>query len=288
MRFIIILFFVSWFAGNSAKSAPITFNTALPVSNDEVIVRGQYIYGEASGDGMQFSQNTLVLATGYGINSKLALFTVLPFAQKRLQTTMGSRQSSGLGDARVFARYTLLQRDGPGRTFRIAPFAGVKLPTGSSENTDVIGILPKGVQSGSGTFDGFAGVVMTWANTNWQNDSQLSFQSNGVKAGFQSGSGFNADTSFQLRIDDQALGGGAPAYLYAVLEAGASFKARDRLNGIEITQSGGETIHLAPGLQLAARRWIAEISVLAPIVQNLNGAPIKPDFQTRIGLRINY
>ncbi|PHR62827.1 MAG: hypothetical protein COA47_01855 [Robiginitomaculum sp.] len=276
--------------GNSwpALAAPVTFNTALPVSQGETIVRGQVIYGEASGGGAKFTIKNLALATGYGVTSKLALFGVIPFAQKRLQTPIAHRQSTGFGDARVFARYTMIQRDGRGNTFRIAPFIGAKLPLGASNRKDQLGRLPQAVQPGSGTVDGFGGVIMTLANTKWQNDTQISFQTNGSANGFQAGRSFRADTSLQVRLHDQALTSKKAAYLYAVLEAGIELRARDRLNGSEIAISGADQINLAPALQLATLRWIAEISFLLPVWQNTNGAAISSDFQTRIGLRINY
>ncbi len=275
---------ISW----PALAAPVTFNTALPVSQGEIIVRAQAIYGEASGGDAKFTNKNFVLATGYGVTPKLALFGVVPFAQKRLQTPFAQRQSTGFGDAKMFARYTMLQLDGKGRTFRLAPFMGAKLPVGANNQTDQLGRLPQAVQSGSGTVDGFGGVIMTWANTKWQNDTQISLQRNGTKNGFQTGHSFRADTSFQVRLHDQALTSKKTAYLYAVLEVGAETRDRDRLNGSEIPLSGGERINLAPALQLATLRWIAEISVLLPVWQNTNGALVTPDFQTHIGLRINY
>jgi len=68
---------------------------------------------------------TLVSVLGYGVTHKLALFDVLPYVDNELNLTVAgsrvTRAASGMGDASVFARYTLLQRDQPGRTFRIAP-----------------------------------------------------------------------------------------------------------------------------------------------------------------------
>jgi hypothetical protein len=271
-----------------AIAAPVTFNTALPVSKGEVIVRGQFIYSAASGSGAELDRQQIVIAGGYGINSKLALFAVVPVGQQKLQSFTESRQSSGVGDSRVFARYTLLQRDQLGSTFRIAPFVGVKLPTGENNIVDATGILPAALQTGTGSIDGFGGIVATFANTKWQSDSQISYQLNGSNSGLQIGDALRIETSLQMRLHDRALGGQNPAYLYAVLESGYTTIDKTRINGVAITASGGRSAYIAPAIQLATKRWIAEISVKVPLWQDVPVTGITPDFQTRIGLRVNY
>ena len=84
----------------------------------------------------------------------LALFGALPLVDKDLDLAAGGerigRRASGLGDLSLFGRYTLYQDDQPGRTFRLAPFLGVKAPTGSDDRSDSRGRLPPPVQPGSG------------------------------------------------------------------------------------------------------------------------------------------
>ncbi|NIP22662.1 MAG: transporter, partial [Phycisphaerae bacterium] len=90
----------------------------------------------------------------YGVTNKFALFGVVPYVDKDLDVTVGgnriNRSDSGIGDVSVFGRYTVLQHDQPGRTFRIAPFFGVKAPTGDDNERDRYGRLPPSVQSGTG------------------------------------------------------------------------------------------------------------------------------------------
>ena len=59
----------------------------------------------------------------------------------------------------MFGRNTVLQHDKPGRTFQIAPFFGVKAPTGDDER-DRFGRLPPSVQPGTGAWDF---LVALWA-----------------------------------------------------------------------------------------------------------------------------
>ena len=123
--------------------------------------------------------NALVSVLGYGINGDLAVFGVLPYLKKELQTTMGgtrvTRSSKGFGDSSVFARYTFFKQDARGYTFRIAAFGGVKVPTGDDDESDALGRLPIPLQSGTGSWDGFGGVIATYQTLAFQVDAQASY-----------------------------------------------------------------------------------------------------------------
>lgn len=45
---------------------------------------------------------------------------------------------------------------------------------------------------------------------------------------------------------------------------------------------------LSPGLQYVTRKWIAEVGVQIPVVQDLNGAALGQDDGVSAGVRINY
>ncbi|GAA3535043.1 heavy metal-associated domain-containing protein [Zobellella aerophila] len=66
---------------------------------------------------------------------------------KRVETDIQAgqrvqRRQKGLGDLGLFGRYTIFQQDQPGRTFRLAPFAGIEAPTGEDEAGDALRRLP--------------------------------------------------------------------------------------------------------------------------------------------------
>jgi hypothetical protein len=179
----------------STWGAPVTFNTALPVGGGEFVARGMVVVSQSGEDpgptDRDHSVMSLVTVLGYGVTHKLALFGVLPYVDKELDLTEAgsrvNRTSSGLGDASVFARYTLLQRDYPGRTFRIAPFVGVKAPTGDDDNRDMFGRLPPDMQSGSGAWDVFGGIVATYQTFALQTDGQVSYRVKNKANGFDPG-----------------------------------------------------------------------------------------------------
>jgi len=119
------------FGAERAWPAAQTFDTALPVAKGEFIFREQFLARSLGQDRTPADPEVNVFGgasvLGYGIRGDLAFFGVAPLLRKELDVTIPdgtrvSRRTAGLGDARVFARYTAFQADVPGRTFRIAPF----------------------------------------------------------------------------------------------------------------------------------------------------------------------
>lgn len=139
-------------------AAPITFNTALPVAAGEFVFREQIRWlrsdDDPSGADRELRALAAITLLGYGVNSKLVVFGVLPYAYKILATkSVGNRterDNRGLGDAIAFARYTFWKEDTPGRTFRLAGIGGFTAPTGDDAERDRFGRLPPSLQDGSG------------------------------------------------------------------------------------------------------------------------------------------
>jgi len=283
-------------AAGSAWGAPVTINTALPVGGGEFVARGIVVVSQSGEDpgaaDRDHSATSLVTVLGYGVTHKLALFGVLPYVDKKLDFTEAggriSRSASGLGDASVFARYTLVQHDQPGRTFRIAPFAGVKAPTGDDDIRDIFGHLPPSVQPGSGAWDVFGGIVATYQTLALQTDGQVSYRVNNKANGFDPGDELRLDGSLQYRLWPRQLGGGVPSFLYGVLETNLVHRGRNEVNGDDDANSGGTTVFLSPGLQYVSKRWIVEGVVQFPVVQNLHGSALENDYVLRAGVRINF
>lgn len=280
----------------TAESAPITFNTALPVYEGGMVWREQFIYNKNSRDPSAANRDVkvsgLVSVLGYGVTRDFALFGVLPYFDKRLNLDMGgqrvSRSDKGIGDLTLFGRYTAYQSDAPGRTFRVAPFLGVKAPTGRDDAQDGLGRLPAPIQPGSGSWDALGGVVATYQTLAYQIDSQLSYKANSEANGFRFGNVAKLDASFQYRVWPQTLGGGVPAFLYGVLEANLVHAEKNRMGGVDDPNSGGTTLFLSPGLQYVTQKWILEAGIQVPVVQNLNGTALKNNYIFNTGFRVNF
>lgn len=283
-------------SGN-VPAAPITFNTALPVAKGTGVFRAQFVGVRRSDDPTAADRELTVLGgvgvLGYGVTEDFAVFGVVPYLDKELElaTEAGERierTTSGLGDVRVFGRYTVLRRDAPGRTFRIAPFAGVEAPTGEDDERDTLGRLPQPLQLGSGSWDPFFGVVGTWQTLDYQVDAQVSYEVNTEANDFEFGDLFRADASLQYRLWPRELGPGVPAFVYGVLEADLSHRGQNRMAGASDPDSGGTTLFLTPGLQYVSKRLIIEAAVQVPVLQDLNGGALADDYTVRAGFRFNF
>jgi hypothetical protein len=176
----------------------------------------------------------------------------------------------------------------PGRTFRIAPFAGVKAPTGDDNKRDMFGRLPSSVQPGSGAWDVFGGVVATFQTFAFQADGQISYRVKNKANGLDPGDELRLDGSLQYRLWPRQLGDGVPSFLYGVLESNLVHRDRDEVNAIDDANSGGTTLFLSPGLQYVTKRWIVEGVVQLPVVQNLHGNALENDYVLRAGVRFNF
>jgi len=279
-----------------ALGAPITFNTALPVAEDEFIFREQFIFDQSGDDPSGADRDREVFAAvsvlGYGVTSDLAIFVVLPYVDNSLKiTSMGvrsTRDKSGIGDLTLFGRYTVFKDDIPGRTFRVAPFAGVELPTGDDDETDGLGRLPASVQAGSGSVDPFGGLVATYQTLDFEIDAQASYKINTEANNFEFGDIARLDASLQYRFWPCSLESGVPSFLYVVFEGNLIHQNKNRSNGAQDPNSGGTTLFLMPGLQYVTQRWIVEGGVQIPVVQDLNGTALEKDYIVRFGFRFNF
>ena len=278
-------------------AAPITFNTALPVAKDSFVGRLQLVHAESRPDASPLRRkrdsNALIAVLGYGVSPTLAVFGVLPVVDQRLRLDGedGSRQTrsaDGIGDARLFARYTVFQRDAAGSTLRLAPFIGLELPTGANWRSDGQGTLPSAVQPGSGAVDVFGGLIATWQTLDYQIDGQIGYQHNRQADGFDAGDVLRADLSLQYRLWPRQLGAGVPGFLYGVIETNLLHRRRNSRQGHSDADSGGNTLFLSPGLQYVTRRWIVEAALQWPLLNHPNGDALEPGPIVRGGFRVNF
>lgn len=279
------------------SAGPITFNTALPVHVGEWIVRQQTIWLRATDDPSPVGRELSVLVAPtvvvYGFNRRVALFAIEPFLAKQIEvrTPAGpaTRAVTGFGDLTTLARVTAVAIDRPGETVRLAPFAGLKLPTGADDRADGLGRLPQALQLGSGSWDPLLGTVFTWQRLGWELDASASYQRRTEANGFEAGDEGAGEVSFQYRLVPRgALGSGVPSYLYAVVESNAVWRGRDRLAGTPDPDSGGFTLSVAPGLQWVTLRTVLEAAVQVPVVEHTNGLGLREDFAARLSLRVSF
>jgi hypothetical protein len=148
-------------------ASPATFVTALPVARDQWLIRfnAQPSFGSSDSRSVQFP-----ITNAFGITSRWAFFLNLNqgFASLTEGATKTRLDSSGSGDTLGFVRYTLFRIDKPLSTLRIAPLAGISIPTGDNSLKGPQGLLPGSLQTGSGTLDPHLRTRFSaWAGGSW-------------------------------------------------------------------------------------------------------------------------
>ncbi len=281
----------------AAQAGPITSNTALPVHDGELIFREQFLWVRSTRDSSPLDMNLNVLVAPtviiYGINADLMVMGVLPFMHKQVAVTTPSgrltRSTNGFGDAFAAVRYTVLAVDRPGETFRVAPLAGLKLPTGAQNEGDALGRFPQPFQLGTGSWDPLGGAILTWQTLRRELDVSATYQLRTEANGFRAGDEARADASFQYRLVPWGkLGPGVPSYLFGVIETAAIWDGKNRASGADDADSGGFTWYVTPGLQWIAERSVIEGAFQVPVVQRLNGAALQNDFIALLSFRQSF
>lgn len=275
-------------------AAQITTNTALPVSEGRGLIRVQSKIIRADAGGAlspDLSVFGFPLVGAYGATQDLTVFGVVPILDKNLDvsTPQGriERGAAGLGDVRLFARYTVWSRNRAGQTQRLAPLAGMETPTGEDDDTDTFGRLPRPLQLGSGSWDPFFGAVFTWQTLQWQVDVSPVYEANTEANDFEFGDEARVDIASKYRLWRNERGGGVPGFLYANLETTLIWQGESEIEGQADPNSGGTAWLVAPGVQYITRRFVIEGAVQLPALQDGNGTALEEDFIATLSLRVN-
>ncbi|MEF8795234.1 MAG: transporter [Salinivenus sp.] len=277
-------------------TAQITTNTALPVTEGRGIIRPLAKATRATGGGPMNRELTAFgfsLVGVYGLTPRWAVFGVVPILDKTLDVTIPGqnrrveRGPTGLGDVRLFARYTVWTRNRAGQTQRLAPLAGLETPTGADDRTDALGRLPRPLQLGSGSWDPFFGVVFTWQTLQWQVDLSTVYEVNTEADNFEFGDEARLDVASKYRLWTNERSGAGPGFFYANLETNLVWQGENEIDGQDDPNSGGTTWFVAPGLQYITRRVVLEGAVQLPAVQDVNGTALEENFILTLGLRVN-
>ncbi|MCH7950796.1 MAG: transporter [Candidatus Dadabacteria bacterium] len=288
--FLIVVICLSSIITRSAEAAPINSNVALPVRKGGFVFRSQVKWLRATDDPTSLNREVNVVAIPnvlvYGATPDLALFAIFPYIFRKVEFTDTSsgkiinKNDNGIGDLNLIARYTVYSRDYPSGTFRIAPLAGVKLPTGDDNlepiTTDSIDFQFGGVST------------ITWDFGRNEVDADIIYRVNTEADNFEKGDGFIYDLAYEFRVYPWTLPDvGAPNFIYLVAEANGFFSQKNKLKGKTIDDSGGNIIFFSPGIQFATKRYILESSIQLPVIQDLNGIQVKTDFILTAGFRVN-
>ncbi len=223
--------------------------------------------------GVQFPVNI-----GYGLTSKWALFVNVNQGFGSLTSTSPRGpvrlSSAGAGDLLAYARVTLFKIDKPNSTFRVASLLGAYVPTGDNSLLGPKGLLPRALQTGSGTLDPYVGVTMGFSKVRWGMAMDSTYRDNLVThTGISPANQFRSDAQFEykvlpVRMPDEGL----PKLLILSFESNYVHDGKDRVNGLLSVNSGGNILRQDLVLEVSSLRWQVGVGGQVPLMQNLAGS----------------
>ncbi|MBI4410792.1 MAG: hypothetical protein HY561_13870 [Gemmatimonadetes bacterium] len=236
-------------------------------------------------EGARVSVDALPLAAPYGLTGKTTLFLGIPYLRKTFEERAGERRNSGLGDAFVLIKQELLQRDFLAGNRRLALFAGGTLPTG--ETGDAADPLPPALRLGAGTvtLTGFA--VYSHVDDRVGVHGRLGYSGAlGDRFGVRPGGRLLYDVGFGYRLLPHAYASMRDATLSAYLELNGALEGRATRDSARLPDTGGHTLFVSPGIQfIPLPNWALEASLQLPVVRELNGTQLAPDWSLAVGAR---
>jgi hypothetical protein len=278
------------------------FVNALPINSDvgltphkgEFIFRAQGRYLRKSDDplnqGRSVDEVVVPFVGVYGFTAKSSILVKVPIIYRELKTAGGAlRSDQGPGDVTLLGKHRFFTHNFKGGTSRVSAIAGLELPTGDDNARDSLGLLPKGIQLGSGSVDVIAGGTYTLQTLDHQFDMDLRYIFNNEANNFEFGDVFKYNLAYQKRIWPSLLPDkGIYSQWNAVLELNGVYERKSELGGNTVANSGGNTVYLSPGIQFVSKRSVVEFSFLYPVVQNLHGSQLEADYSLALSFRYNF
>jgi len=283
----------------STPSWAVSINSpvGLTPAKDQKIIRTQVKYKRVSDDPTSLDRDTWTLAVPitfvYGFTEKFAGIATIPYIYRKQRTNSGSdritRKTSGLGDITLLGKYRIYTKDSPGATSRLSLLGGLELPTGRSGDSDSVGKLARTFQTGSGSWDPILGAAFSNQSLDDEWDYNLTYQFNTEAHNFEFGDVLKYTIAYQKRLLPWELPDeGLYTQFNAVLELNGEWKQKNRDESGSVDASGGNTIYLSPGLQIASKYFVAETSVQLPVFQDLNGTQVETDYVIITSLRVTF
>jgi hypothetical protein len=252
--------------GDSAGSPPSIGNFALPSPQQPgpLLSFGQTLIGK---NYLQLSLDTFSpyqlggsfdsvnAAMIYGITDSTALYFSYPIvadAQTRVHRTSGLRDITLQLEHGIYTAGNIRHQD------QATVVGAMTLPLQDANSLQTVGY-------GSPTF--FMGTTYNRTYVDWLGFVSpgvlITTTSNHIRLGsqymYQAGIGRNI-----VAVTDKSM-------VFGLLELDGQYTEKDQIFGFANPNSGGNIITLTPSLWLSSKRFIAQVGVGFPIVQNLNG-----------------
>ena len=246
------------------------------------------------------SVNSYALTASYGITNDLTFNLQLPYVSRKgiragednggIAEVHPHDDINELGDASVLLQYKVYDDK-----FKVALLAGLKAPTGKDDVTFEGEVLEADLQSGTGSWDLFAGVAFTKDFEDLSLHSDLLYKYNNKGAG-NSDLGdiftYNVALSYNL-VDHKSHVSLTESekenhHGYSVdtfIEVNGERAGKDRFNGSKSSNTGHNIVFATTGLQVSTEdNYSAFFSVSVPVYQDMNGVQNDVSYRATIGI----
>ncbi len=305
MTFVLMLFialFLIDIESGRAQVLPFNTQTAMATGFDERAVRSFFRVVNKSGlrTGTEavedpLDRNVTVLASPiaipFAVTRHLIPILIVPSMHKQLMTTENGVEkeisNTGISDITLNLKYSFWQRDARNKTTRLAAFAGVKFPTGSTDETDDSGVpLPASLQLGTGSWDFPLGLSFTRSTGRFGINADVFYRIKTEHEAISFGNQFNYDLAFGYRLYPAQYETFREKVINLYLEVNGTVNGKNEVDGETAENSGGHTIFLSPGLQwVPLQNLLVEASVQLPVFEDFNGTQLGNNFTFSAGVR---
>ncbi len=217
----------------------------------------------------------------YGLLPKLFAIGVVPYSRNEQHTVIDGqpalRKSHGLGDITFGLTWLPYVCNEIGSTSRILLTAGFQAPTGKFNETDQFGMLPRGLQSGTGTWTLPLQGYYIFQNLSHELIGGCLYNVQFKGHGYRYGDNATLVAAWNPRLLPWILPErGYYSEVLMTFEFDYIWAQRDKTHRQRVLNTGGETITFSPGLRYNHKYFTLACAYIHPVRTRLNDSPGLP------------
>ena len=241
----------------------------------------------------------------YGIMDNITVGASIPYIERNniraAHNNMGvgeveaAGNSSGISDVRLFGQYRFYHDS----LQDLSVTGGIKTPTGKTHVRETGGeLFETDHQPGSGSWDTFFGLAYnrSFGRAGLSANVLYSWTTEGTQQ-TELGKAFNYNLALSYRMfsameehhHEHNHNTFSVNYVDIALELNGDVRDKDKTNGLNDENSGGNIIYLSPGMRIGfAHSWSLYTSLGIPVVNDLNGKQSEPDYRVIGGVSTSF
>ncbi len=204
---------------------------------------------------------------------------IAPFKQIAIRKNDRTFRASGLGDAALYAKYLLFQKNGRNETLRIAAKTTLKFANGAASGTPALG---------SGSSDVLFSSVAAWIKHRTGIYAEGIYAFNGQYKGRDYGNALYYNLAFAWRALPVIYDHYPMKQLNLYLELNGESHFDDSIDRQSL-HNAYSLIFLSPGLQyVGGARWLLESSFQLPVADTRSTDTLKDSWRFSLGFRFLF